>query len=364
MPVQAQGAIIRQAGTATAIEAFVVDDPGPGEVLVRILASGVCHSDLHVKLGNMGTDFPYLLGHEGTGVVERAGEGVASPKVGDLVILARRAPCGHCRFCRIGQYNFCAATVVAQPRMHAQRDGAQLHPVLGVGTFCTHTVVAASQAVKIDSDLSPDATCLIACAVMTGVGAVLYTANVRLGSTVAVFGCGGVGINVIQGAKLAHASRIIAVDVEDRKLAWARSFGATDTINARQEDPIQGIKDLIGGHGADYTFEAIGKPETLEQALLSRDLAGTCVLIGVPGPTATLTLPLARFFNLGGSLRVSWFGDCLPSRDFPLLADWYRKGDLKLDELVTRRITLDQVDSAFHAMERGETLRSVIVFPR
>lgn len=363
MAMAAQGVVVRKAGAPAQVEEMEVDPPGPGEVLVRILASGVCHTDLHVKLGNMGGDYPYLLGHEGTGIVEQVGEGVTRPAVGDKVVLAWRAPCGHCRFCLIGMPNFCCDSLNAQPRMRAKRDGAVLKPVLGIGTFCSHTVVAAGQAVPIPAELSPEATCLIGCGVMTGVGAAMYAADVRQGSSVAVFGCGGVGINVIQGARLARAAKVIGVDVDPRKLEWARQFGATDTVNAREGDPVARIKELTGGHGVNYSFEAIGLPETLMQALFCRDLAGTCVLIGVPGPNATLNLPLANFFGLGGALRVTWYGDCLPTRDFPMLADWYQKGELKLDELVTRTIALNQADEAFAAMERGETLRSVIVLP-
>jgi S-(hydroxymethyl)mycothiol dehydrogenase len=359
--ITGQGVVVRRAGAPAEVEEMVIEAPGPGEVLVRILASGVCHTDLHVKLGNMGDRFPYLLGHEGTAIVEAVGEGVERPAVGDTVILAWRAPCGQCRFCLLGQPSFCCNSLNAQPRMRAARDGAVLTPVLGIGTFCTHTVVAAGQAVPVPADLSPEATCLIGCGVMTGVGAVLYAANVRPGSTVAVFGCGGVGINVIQGARLAHAARVIAVDIEQRKLDWARQFGATDTVNATEGDPVARIRELTGGNGVNYAFEAIGRPETLLQALFCRDLAGTCVLIGVPGPTATLSIPLARYFDLGGSLRVTWYGDCLPTRDFPMLADWYRTGELKLDELVTRKIGLGDSEAAFAAMERGETLRSVMV---
>jgi S-(hydroxymethyl)mycothiol dehydrogenase len=232
--------------------------------------------------------------------------------------------------------------------------------VLGIGTFCTHTLVHAKQAIPIAADLPSPQMSLIGCGVMTGVGAALYSAGVRPGTSAAVFGCGGVGDSVIQGARLAGATTIIAVDLDDRKLKWASEFGATHTINARNEDPVARIKELTGGNGVNFSFEAVGRSDTLEQALFCRDLAGTCVLIGVPGPGPTLDLPLQQFFDLGGATRVSWYGDCLPSRDFPLLADWYRQGRLQLDELVTRLISLDDVEEAFAAMERGETLRSVI----
>jgi len=354
--------IARTPGVPVELEEFTIEDPGPNEILVRILASGVCHTDLGMKRGDYGTDgFPHLLGHEGAGIVEAVGPGVESPKVGDHVMLAWRAPCGKCRFCLRGRPNLCAASLNAEPKMRTL-DGHTLNPVLGIGTFCTHTLVHAAQAISYSPELPAQQMSLIGCGVMTGVGAALYSAEVRPGGTAAVFGCGGVGDSVIQGARLAGATTIIAVDVDPRKLEWAVQFGATHTVNAREQDPVQRIKELTGGHGVDYSFEAVGRPETLEQAMLCRDLAGTCVLIGVPGSDATLEVKLSRFFGMGGAVRVSWYGDCLPTRDFPLLAAWYQQGALKLDELITRTIHLEDTEAAFEAMERGETLRSVIEF--
>jgi S-(hydroxymethyl)mycothiol dehydrogenase len=356
----ARGVIVRSAGGPTSVEEFTIDDPGPNEVLVRIQASGVCHTDLMYAHGEVGNDFPYLLGHEGAGIVEAVGPGVTDPAVGDYVILAWRAPCGRCRFCAIGRPSLCAESLNAARTMRT-RDGILLTPALGIGTFATHTVVAAKQAVVVTRDVPPAQASLIGCGVMTGVGAALYAANVRAGSTVAVYGCGGVGVSVIQGARLARARQIIGVDIADNKLAWAKQFGATDTVDARISDPVEQIKELTGGRGVDYAFESAGRSDTVEQALWSRDLAGTCVMIGVHGDTAALELPLQRFFGLGGSLRVSWYGDCLPSRDFPLLCNLYLKGELLLDEAVTRRIRLEDTDEAFAAMHSGEVLRSVIV---
>ena len=362
MPTKARGAIARTPGAPVSLEEFMIDDPGPNEVLVRILASGVCHTDLGVKMGVYGTSgYPFLLGHEGAGVVEAVGPGVTRHKVGDHVILAWRAPCGECRFCLAGKPNFCSASLNAEKRMRTMQ-GETLNPVLGIGTFCTHTLVHAEQAIGYDPALPAPQMSLIGCGVMTGVGAALYAAGVTPGSSVAVFGCGGVGDSVIQGARLGGATTIIAVDIDPRKLEWAKDFGATHTVNAKEVDPIARIKELTGGNGVNFSFEAVGKPQTLEQALFCRDLAGTCVLIGVPGPGPTLTLDLQRFFDTGGHLCVSWYGDCLPTRDFPLLAEWYRQGQLKLDQVVSRTISLDETDEAFAAMERGETLRSVIVF--
>ncbi|CAN5527873.1 S-(hydroxymethyl)mycothiol dehydrogenase [soil metagenome] len=362
MPTKARGVISRVPGAPAKVEEFTIDDPGANEVLVRILASGVCHTDLGVKMGVYGTSgYPFLLGHEGAGVIEAIGPGVTTHKVGDHVILAWRAPCGKCRFCLKGKPNFCAASLNAEKRMHTLA-GETLNPVLGIGTFCTHTLVHANQAIAYDPMLPAPQMSLIGCGVMTGIGAALYAAGVTPGSSAAIFGCGGVGDSVIQGARLAGATTIIAVDIDPRKLEWAKEFGATHTINAKEVDPIAKIKELTGGNGVDYSFEAVGKPQTLEQALFCRDLAGTCVLIGVPGPGPTLSLDLQRFFDTGGHLCVSWYGDCLPTRDFPLLAEWYRQGQLNLDKVVSRTITLDDTEEAFAAMERGETLRSVIVF--
>jgi S-(hydroxymethyl)mycothiol dehydrogenase len=360
MAVQGSGIVAWEVHEAVAPEPLVVDEPGPGEVLVRVQASGVCHTDLHIRNGAIGT-LPILLGHEGAGIVEAVGAGVESPRVGDYVIMAWRAPCGACRFCRIGQPHLCAASLNGQPRQHTP-DGRFPPPVMGLGTFATHTVVAAAQAVPVSPDIPPAQACLIACGVMTGVGAVFYTAGVRPGSNVAVFGSGAVGTSVIQGARLARASKIIAVDVSPQKLEWARTFGATHTVNAADGDPVEQIKALTDGYGANYAFECVGHPDVLAQVLACRDLAGVATLIGVPGKGNTLAVDLPQLFNLGGSLRVSWYGDCLPTRDFPLLAEWYLRSELLLDELITRRIALAEVEDAFGAMERGETLRSVITF--
>lgn len=362
MAITARGVIARVPGAPAEVEEFTIDDPGPNEVLVRILASGVCHTDLGVKSGIYGTDgFPFLLGHEGAGIVEAVGPGVESPQVGDHVILAWRAPCGNCRFCRNGQPNYCANSLNAEKRMRG-KDGVTLNPVLGIGTFCTHTLVHAKQAVPIARDLPSAQMSLIGCGVMTGVGAALYQAKVTPGSSVAVFGCGGVGDSVIAGARLAGATTIIAVDIDPRKLEWAKDFGATHTVNAREVDAVAKIKELTGGNGVNFSFEAVGRPETLEQAIYCRDLAGTCIFIGVPGNGPKLTIELQKFFDLGGYVGVSWYGNCLPTRDFPLLASWYQQGQLNLDKVVTRTISLDETEEAFAAMERGETLRSVIVF--
>jgi S-(hydroxymethyl)mycothiol dehydrogenase len=357
--LRAQAVVVPSAGDEPVVETILVQPPGPGEVRVRMLASGVCHTDLHAQRGHFGRDFPYLLGHEATGVVEAVGEGVDRPTIGEQVMLNWRAPCGRCSFCDAGRPSHCKRPVVAGERLHRE-NGDALGRVLGLGTFATHTVVAAGQCIPVDPALSPAATCLIGCGVVTGVGAAMFAAKVAAGQTVAVFGCGAVGLSVVQGAKLSRASRIIAVDKVEQKLVWARQLGATDVIDASTTDPVAAIKELTGG--VDHAFEAIGLPETLEQAVSSCGLAGSCTLIGVPHPKASVSLSMSKLFYKRLTLRSTFYGDCLPSRDFPLLAEWYRAGDLDLDALVTERITLEQVPEAFAKMERGETIRSVIVF--
>jgi S-(hydroxymethyl)mycothiol dehydrogenase len=358
--IKAKGVIARRPNEPGVVEEFNVPAPGPGEARVKILASGVCHTDLSAKNGVFGTDyFPFLLGHEGSGIVESVGEGVTNVKEGDYVILAWRAPCGSCRFCAVGQPHLCAASLNATQKM-TMSDGVVLTPILGIGTFCTHTLVHAKQCVPIPDGLPPEQMSLIGCGVMTGVGAALYSAGVKPGQSVAVIGCGGVGDSVIAGSVLAGATTIIAVDVDPKKLAWAKEFGATHTVNPRDGDAVAAIKEITGGNGVNHSFEAVGKAETFETAVWCRDLAGTCVVIGVAGRSESFDLPIAKYFDLGGSLKISWYGDCLPTRDFPLLAAWYQQGRLDLDRIVTRVITINETEEAFHAMERGETLRSVI----
>nr|MBA3642387.1 alcohol dehydrogenase catalytic domain-containing protein [Acidobacteriota bacterium] len=255
----ARGAIAREVGKPSRIETIIVPAPGPGEARIRILASGVCHTDLSVRNGVFGTDgFPFLLGHEGAGIVESAGEGVTNVKEGDHVILAWRAPCGECRFCLAAKPHLCASSLNATTKMRAEDDGVELNAVLGIGTFCTHTLVHAKQCIPIDPSLPKGQMSLIGCGVMTGVGAALYTAKVEPGSSVAVFGCGGVGDSVIMGSRIAGATTIIAVDLDDTKLEWAKGFGATHLVNPTHGDPVQQIKDLTGGYGVNFSFEAVG----------------------------------------------------------------------------------------------------------
>ncbi|MCE3294116.1 MAG: S-(hydroxymethyl)mycothiol dehydrogenase [Arthrobacter sp.] len=310
------------------LETILVPDPGPGEALVDVLTCGVCHTDLHYKQGGIGDEFPYLLGHEATGVVSAVGEGVTEVAVGDRVILNWRAVCGQCRACAKGQPQYCFNTANATQKMTLE-DGTVLSPALGIGAFAEKTLVAAGQCTKVDEDADPAAVGLLGCGVMAGIGAAINTGEIKRGESVAVIGCGG-------------------------------SLGATHGVNSRTSDPVEAIRELTNGNGADVVIEAVGRPETYKQAFYARDLAGRVVLVGVPTPEMVLELPLLDVFGRGGSLKSSWYGDCLPSRDFPMLVSHYKQGNLDLDAFVTERITIDQVEEAFEKMHHGKVLRSVV----
>jgi len=359
MPHEVRGVIARSKGAEVTIETIVVPDPGPGEALVKVQSCGVCHTDLHYREGGINDDFPFLLGHEAAGTVEAVGPGVTDVAPGDFVILNWRAVCGQCRACLRGRPWYCFATHNATQKMRLT-DGTELSPALGIGAFAEKTLVHAGQCTKVDPAASPAAAGLLGCGVMAGIGAAINTGGVTRGDSVAVIGCGGVGDAAIAGARLAGAAKIIAIDLDDRKLEWARGFGATDTVNSRETDPVEAVRRLTGGHGADVVIEAIGRPETYEQAFYARDLAGTVVLVGVPTPDMKLTLPLLDVFGRGGALKSSWYGDCLPSRDFPMLVDLYLQGRLDLDGFVSETIGLEDVEEAFAKMSRGEVLRSVV----
>jgi len=359
MTSHVRGVVARGKGEPVEITTVLVPDPGPGEALVAVQACGVCHTDLHYREGGIGQDFPYLLGHEAAGVVEAVGDGVTGLAPGDFVILNWRAVCGQCRACQRGRPWYCFATHNAQQKMTLE-DGTVLSPALGIGAFVDKTLVAAGQCTKVDPAVPPEVAGLLGCGVMAGLGAAINTAPVTRGDSVAVIGCGGVGDAAVLGARLAGARTIIAVDVDPRKLEWARQFGATHVINSRETDPVERIRELTGGNGADVVIEAIGRPDTYLQAFYARDLAGTVVLVGVPTPDMRLEAPLLDFFGRGGALKSSWYGDCLPERDFPMLTDLYLQGRLPLDKFVSETIALDQVEAAFAKMERGEVLRSVV----
>ncbi|MBO0776305.1 MAG: S-(hydroxymethyl)mycothiol dehydrogenase [Actinobacteria bacterium] len=359
MATEVRGVVALGKGQPAEITTILVPDPGPGEALVAVQACGVCHTDLHYREGGIGEDFPYLLGHEAAGMVEAVGDGVTSVSPGDFVILNWRAVCGQCRACRRGRPWYCFATHNAGQQM-TLADGTPLSPALGIGAFTDKTLVAAGQCTRVDAAVPPEVAGLLGCGVMAGLGAALNTAPVTRGDSVAVIGCGGVGDGAVLGAQLAGAVTIIAVDIDPRKLEWARQFGATHVINSRETDPVAAIRELTGGNGADVVIEAIGRPETYRQAFYARDLAGVVVLVGVPTPEMRLELPLLDVFGRGGALKSSWYGDCLPERDFPMLTSLYLQGRLPLEKFVSETITLEQVESAFAKMERGDVLRSVV----
>ncbi|MFF3346655.1 S-(hydroxymethyl)mycothiol dehydrogenase [Streptomyces sp. NPDC002779] len=360
MPQHVRGVVARAKGEPVRVETVVVPDPGPGEAVVKVQACGVCHTDLHYREGGINDDFPFLLGHEAAGVVEQVGPDVTDVAPGDFVILNWRAVCGRCRACRRGRPQYCFDTHNARQKM-TLTDGTELSPALGIGAFAEKTLVAAGQCTKVDPAASPAAAGLLGCGVMAGIGAAINTGGVGRGDTVAVIGCGGVGDAAVVGAHLAGAAKIIAVDIDDRKLTTASSLGATHTVNSRTTDPVQAIRDLTGGFGADLVIEAVGRPETYRQAFYARDLAGTVVLVGVPTPEMRLELPLLDVFGRGGALKSSWYGDCLPSRDFPMLIDLYLQGRLDLDAYVSETIALDEVEDAFARMHKGDVLRSVVI---
>ena len=360
MPQHVRGVIARAKGAPVEVATITIPDPGPGEVVVAIQACGVCHTDLTYREGGINDEFPFLLGHEAAGVVEEVGDGVDSVAVGDFVVLNWRAVCGQCRACKRGRPQYCFDTFNAAQKMTLD-DGTELTPALGIGAFAEKTLVHAGQCTKVDADADPAVVGLLGCGVMAGLGAAVNTGNVSRGDSVAVIGCGGVGDAAIMGARLAGAGTIIAIDRDPRKLEWARDLGATHTVNAAEVDTVEAVQELTGGFGADVVIDAVGRPETWRQAFYARDLAGTVVLVGVPTPDMKLEMPLIDFFSRGGSLKSSWYGDCLPERDFPTLVDLYQQGRLPLERFVSERIKLDEVEDAFETMHKGAVLRSVVV---
>ncbi|KXO99482.1 S-(hydroxymethyl)mycothiol dehydrogenase [Tsukamurella pseudospumae] len=360
MPQTVRGIIARTQGKPVELVPIVIPDPGPGEVVVAIQACGVCHTDLHYREGGINDEFPFLLGHEAAGVVETVGAGVDHVAPGDFVVLNWRAVCGQCRACKRGKPQYCFDTFNATQKMTLE-DGTELSPALGIGAFADKTLVHQGQCTKVDPEADPAVVGLLGCGVMAGLGAAVNTGAVSRGDTVSVIGCGGVGDAAIAGARLVGARTIIAVDRDPRKLELARELGATHTVNAAEVDAVEAIQELTDGFGADVVIDAVGRPETWKQAFYARDLAGTVVLVGVPTPDMTLDMPLIDFFSRGGALKSSWYGDCLPERDFPQLVDLYRQGRLPLEKFVTERIALDEVELAFETMHRGEVLRSVVV---
>jgi len=361
MPQQVRGVVAHGKGEPVRVETIIVPDPGPGEAVVRVQACGVCHTDLHYREGGINDEFPFLLGHEAAGVVESVGEGVTDVAPGDFVVLNWRAVDGTCRACRRGEPWYCFSTHNAAQRMTLE-SGQELSPALGIGAFVEKTLVHAGQCTRVNPAARPEVAGLLGCGVMAGIGAAINTGGVGRGDSIAVIGCGGVGDAAIAGANLAGASTIIAVDTDPRKLEWAKRFGATHTVNAKEQDVVEAVRELTDGNGANVVVDAVGRPETFRQAFYARDLAGTAVLVGVPTPDMTIDLPLIDVFARGGAVRSSWYGDCLPSRDFPMLIDLHLQGRLPLEGFVTETIALDDVEAAFTKMRHGDVLRSVVLF--
>ncbi|MFI7067481.1 S-(hydroxymethyl)mycothiol dehydrogenase [Kribbella sp. NPDC050124] len=363
---QVRGVVARTKGAPVSIETINVPDPGPAEALVKVQACGVCHTDLHYREGGINDEFPFLLGHEAAGIVEAVGGDVTGVAPGDFVVLNWRAVCGDCRACKRGELQYCFITHNATQKMTLD-DGTELSPALGIGAFAEKTLVAAGQCTKVDPAARPAAVGLLGCGVMAGLGAAINTGGATRGRSVAVIGCGGVGVAAVAGAALAGAAPIIAVDIDAKKLEAARGLGATHVVDSSVNDPVAEIKRICaatydGAEGADVVIEAVGRPETWKQGFYARDLAGVLVLVGVPTPDMTMpNLPLIDVFGRGGALKSSWYGDCLPNRDFPTLVDLYRRGRLDLDAFVSEEIGLGDVEAAFEKMHHGDVLRSVVI---
>ncbi|WP_055711982.1 S-(hydroxymethyl)mycothiol dehydrogenase [Streptomyces torulosus] len=366
MAQQVKAVVARTKGKPVEVVTINVPTPGPGEAVVKILACGVCHTDLHYREGGINDGFPFLLGHEASGIVEEIGPGVSGVAPGDFVVLNWRSVCGECRACRRGDPHYCFSTHNATQKMSLE-DGTELSPALGIGAFAEKTLVAAGQCTKVDPEARPAAVGLLGCGVMAGIGAAINTGAVTRGKSVAVIGCGGVGMAAVAASALAGASPIIAVDIDGKKLETAKRMGATHAVDSTAVDVAAEVKRICtetyeGAEGADVVIEAVGRPETWKQAFYARDLAGTLVLVGVPTPDMKVPdLPLIDVFGRGGALKSSWYGDCLPSRDFPMLVDLYQQGRLDLDAFVTEEIGIADVEAAFERMHHGDVLRSVVI---
>jgi len=347
------------------IESVDLKPPRDDEVVVKMAASGICHSDLSVIKGNLPMMLPSILGHEGAGVVEEVGKAVTKVKPGDHVVLSWVPECGQCHFCVAGKPHLCERLFLVMMEGREGvfvKDGMEIQRFNSVSSFSERTLVREDACIKIQDDAPLDRACLVGCGVMTGVGAAINTAKVRPGETVAVFGCGGVGLNVIQGAAMCSAGRIIAVDLVEQKLQWAKEFGATDAVNGKNVDAVDAVRSLSNGLGVDYAFEVIGAPAPIHQAFMSIKRGGAVVLVGVPPFGQEISIPAAVLPLEEKSLVGSLYGSANMRRDIPNLIALYMQKRLKLDELISRRIKLEEVNAAFDAMEKGEVARSVIVF--
>lgn len=367
--MKAQAAVLFDVGKKLEIHEIEVKSPQAGEVLVRMAAGGVCHSDLHVMTGHLTAPLPAILGHEGAGVVAEVGPGVTSVKPGDHVIPLWRYSCGECEYCTTGRPALCPAGMEIRQKgrlldgtSRFALAGKEIKHFAGVSSFSEYSVVPEKAVLKIPNDIALERAALLGCAVITGVGAVFNAAQVKPGSRVAVFGSGGVGLNVIQGAAIAGAEKIIAVDLLENKLDYARQFGATHTVNASKGNPVERVRDLTGGRGVDYAFEVIGLPATMRQAYDCLAKRGMAVVVGVTPMTTEVSVPVMSLVFEERVLTGSVYGSSRPRIDILKLIDLYRAGKLKLDELLTRSYPFQQIGEAYEALERGEVARSVVKF--
>ena len=367
--MKSRAAVLFETGQKLEICELDVQDPGPGEVRIRMVAGGVCHSDLHVMTGHLSAPLPAVLGHEGAGIVADVGAGVTSVRPGDHVIPLWRLSCGECEYCTAGRPALCQAGTeirwsgrLLDGTSRFKLDGKEIKHFAGVSSFSNYTVLPEKAVLKIPDALPLERAALLGCAVITGVGAVVNAAQVRPGRTVAVFGCGGVGINVVQGAILAGAEKIIAVDLLESRLEHAKRFGATHAVNASTGDPVEQVRNLTGGKGVDYAFEVVGLPITMRQAYDSLAKRGVATIVGLTPTTAEVTVPALSLVYEERVLTGSLYGSAAPKTDIPRLIDLYQAGRLKLDELLTRSYPIEEINQAYDALESGETLRSVVTF--
>ena len=360
-----QGVIAREKGAPVEVVDIVIPEPGPNDVVVKVQATGVCHTDLAYRDGDIEDAFPFLLGHETAGVVETIGEDVTHVQEGDFVVLNWRAVCGECRACRKGDTKNCFNTHNASKGMTLE-DATELTPALGIGSFAEKTLVHELQCTKVNPDEDPAAAGLLGCGIMAGLGAAVNTGDIQRGDSVAVFGLGGVGLAAVAGAALAGASKIIAVDIDQRKCdAATETFGATHAVCAKdlcEQEVIDKVRELTDGFGTDVAIDAVGIQPTWRQAFYSRDLAGRMVMVGVPNQTDHIDVPAIDVYGRGGSIKPAWYGDCLPERDFPTYVDLHLQGRFPLGEFVSERIGVGDVEDAFAKMKRGDVLRSVVEF--
>ena len=366
--MEVSAAVLYELGGPLKVETVRLQGPRDGEMMVAVAAAGVCHSDLSVIEGVIPWQLPTVLGHEGAGIVKAVGAGVTHVQAGDHVIFSFVAPCGQCFYCLRGKPNICEVSLRLGGQLYdgtSRLSSAQGEPInhfTGVSCFAEYAVVPQWGAVKITSDVPLDRAVLIGCCVTTGVGAVFNTARVEPGSSVAVLGCGGVGLSIVQGAALAGALKVIAIDLKEERLSLAQELGATHVVNASQEDGVSSIRELTGGRGVDYAFEAIGKEETFSQAYRSTRWGGTCVMVGVPPSDARLTFDSRLVFQ-EKTIKGSVYGSSNPRVDFPKLVELYRAGKLKLDPMVTQTYSLDQINDAFDDLRDGRGARGIIIFP-